>query len=434
MLNKQKSNNTTSKTDSKASKTSKYTISQNGALASTKTVNRQNSAKEKLISTFETKLEPPSPSVAREKNWLEETVGFEDSSKPVILNDFKIIKALGNGSYGNVIMVQSIKTEKRYAMKILEKKKIQRLRMVKQVIFEIKIMTKITHENIIKYETHFEDNKHIFLILELADSGQLYSKLKRQGLFKEEEASVIVFELLKAVNYLHTRFPAIIHRDIKPENILFKNDVVKLADFGSSNFKKEGQMRRTYCGTRDYLAPEMIFKKGHDEKVDVWTIGVMLFEICTGKAPFTPSVSGSKKKTKDELLAQLEANITQKELDFPIYLSEECKDLISKLACKDPESRVSCVSALKHPWFRKFGLRFNEEKENLKNDLMGYKKREMDKKKQMRNSEVRKNKTVVLNFAELAVMPTTSQKRYIFESFDIFHLLSIHFLLISSVY
>jgi serine/threonine protein kinase len=92
--------------------------------------------------------------------------------------------------------------------------------------------------------------------------------------------------VLKAVHYLHVQHPPIIHRDIKPENILYFKDTLKLADFGWSNMKD--RVRTTFCGTPDYLAPEMITESGHSEKLDIWTMGILLYELVVGKAPFTP--------------------------------------------------------------------------------------------------------------------------------------------------
>ena len=95
--------------------------------------------------------------------------------------------------------------------------------------------------------------------------------------------------MISAIEYCHSRTPPIIHRDIKPENILLdKEGQVKLADFGWSNFFNPGAQRKTYCGTLDYLAPEMILETGHDQKLDIWSLGVLIFELMTGKAPFTP--------------------------------------------------------------------------------------------------------------------------------------------------
>jgi serine/threonine protein kinase len=156
-----------------------------------------------------------------------------------------------------------------------------------------------------------------------------------------------MFDIFKGVNYLHCLNPPVIHRDIKPENILFKEGKLKLADFGWSNIKDS--VRHTFCGTRDYLAPEMILKTGHDEKLDVWTLGILTFEVLTGKAPFSPSVDC---KTVGQIKQELEFNIINKNPKFPEYLSESAVDFIKKLLEKDPGKRPSCEQALQHAWFK----------------------------------------------------------------------------------
>lgn len=114
----------------------------------------------------------------------------------------------------------------------------------------------------------------------------------------------MVYDAALAIEYLHSRSPPIIHRDIKPENLLVFEDKVKLADFGWSN--KIETMRNTYCGTPDYLAPEMILRSTHNEKLDVWSLGVLTFELLTGYAPFTPV----NIKDRGQKMKALEGNIT----------------------------------------------------------------------------------------------------------------------------
>lgn len=101
----------------------------------------------------------------------------------------------------------------------------------------------------------------------------------------------MITSVISAVKYLHTRFPPIIHRDIKPENLLLVEGSIKLADFGSSNLKNF--TRNTFCGTTEYLAPEMYVGKGHNEKLDIWTLGVLLYEMLVGYAPFNSSEKGA---------------------------------------------------------------------------------------------------------------------------------------------
>lgn len=185
-----------------------------------------------------------------------------------------------------------------------------------------------------------------------------------------------MFETLKAVSYLHNQEPPIIHRDIKPENILFTGKTVKLADFGWSNTRDI--IRSTYCGTRDYLAPEMILKKGHDEKLDVWTLGVLMYEVCTGKTPFAPQ---GIIKRPEVVRNELEENILKKQPEYPNFLSMNARDLINQLLEKKPEDRPSCTQALKHPWFRVNGFRYNAEKERVLYNIISKSKKQLNRKK-----------------------------------------------------
>ena len=157
------------------------------------------------------------------------------------------------------------------------------------MITEVELARRVLHDNIVRCYAHFEDASNIYLVMELAEGGNLYAFLRKNRHLHEAEVAKFGFQLLKAASYLHNLNPPIVHRDLKLENILIdSNGFIKLADFGWSSIKDS--VRHTFCGTRDYLAPEMILKSGHDEKIDVWTIGILMFELLTGKAPFTPSV------------------------------------------------------------------------------------------------------------------------------------------------
>lgn len=187
---------------------------------------------------------------------------------------------MGKGAYGKVVAVKSKETNNKYALKIISKKMIIQLKMVEQMKNEVNFMRRINHENIIKYIGHFEDETYLFLLLELGEEKHLYQRLRQMGLFDEKTVAGFMFDVFKAVDYLHHLDPPIIHRDIKPENIVFCEGKLKLVDFGWSNIRAEG--RATFCGTRDYMAPEMVKGKKHDEKLDVWTLGVLTFELMAG--------------------------------------------------------------------------------------------------------------------------------------------------------
>lgn len=151
-------------------------------------------------------------------------------------------------------------------------------------------MYNLDHPNIIKLFNHFEEENYIYLMIEYAGGGQLWQKLKKEGRLDENTVKKYMADIILAVEYLHSQNPPIIHRDIKPENIMLdETGRIKLVDFGWSNFKN--RQRMTFCGTPDYLAPEMILEQGHDEKLDIWSIGVLTYELLTGKAPFTPRVA-----------------------------------------------------------------------------------------------------------------------------------------------
>ena len=166
------------------------------------------------------------------------------------------------------------------------------------------------------------------------------------------------FDVFQAVDYLHKQQPPIIHRDIKPENILFCANTLKIADFGWSNLKD--QVRHTFCGTPEYLAPEMLMEKGHNEKLDVWTLGILLYEMLVGVPPFTPKIVEGKNKADVE--EELKANILvacahqNVRVQFPAYLSADSVDLLKKLLVRKPGDRLSCHDALRHRFFTDKGL------------------------------------------------------------------------------
>ena len=225
----------------------------------------------------------------------------------------------------------------------MNKQNIIQQNMIDQINKEIEIMYKLDHPHIIKLYSHFEDNEDFCLIMEYASNGQLYSLIKKNKKLNQIKAKQYMKEIISAIQYLHTRCPPIIHRDIKPENILIDHEGrCKLADFGWSNFDNGRKNRDTFCGTPEYLAPEMINQSGHDKSVDIWALGILLFEMLTGRIPF--NINEDKIQLYNSIKI-LKINWTD---DFPRL----AKDLVSKILCINPNERLSLEEILNHQWFR----------------------------------------------------------------------------------
>lgn len=247
-------------------------------------------------------------------------------------------KSLGQGAFGEVFKVRHKISGRDFAIKVIQKRKIIERRMLGQLRREIRIMYCLKHPNIVALHSHFEDANNFYLIMELATGGCLFDKLKRFKTLNEEFAAQYMREIFLAVQYLQSRIPPIIHRDIKPENILIDSeDVAKLGDFGWSNFFDEE--RATYCGTMEYLAPEMISRKGHGVSLDIWSLGILLYELLTGSTPF-------RARTPEEIFSKIKEGKVRFPKSFPIL----AKDLVKRMLQIDPEKRLSIEMVLEHSW------------------------------------------------------------------------------------
>ena len=252
-------------------------------------------------------------------------------------------KSIGKGGFGSDWKVRHKITKQIFAIKVINKESIVKQKMVEQTNREIEIMYKLDHPHIIKLYSHFEDDEDFCLIMQIASKGQLYSVIKRLKRLDQRTAAQYMRETISAIKYLHTRTPPIIHRDIKPENILLDQDGrCKLADFGWSNFDDGTKNRETYCGTPEYLAPEMVTKSGHDESVDIWALGVLLFEMLTGRTPFN--------FTGDRI--QLYNNIKSLRIVWTDDFPQLAKDLVGRILRLNPKDRLTLDQIINHQWFR----------------------------------------------------------------------------------
>ncbi len=253
------------------------------------------------------------------------------------LRNFHIGSKLGSGKFGNVYVAREVKTKYIVAIKVLHKFQLLRSNVEHQLRREIEIQAHLRHKNVLRLHQYFWDEKRIYLVLEFAARGELYKILKRAKRFSERKSAQYVGQLAKALDYLHSK--NVIHRDIKPENLLVGHDgEIKIADFGWS-IHSPSSKRQTLCGTLDYLPPEMVTGDEHDEKVDIWALGVLMYEFLTGGPPFeAPSHSETYKR------------IQRVDLHFPDYMSHAARNLIQCLLQREPSNRIQLKLVPNHQW------------------------------------------------------------------------------------
>jgi len=210
-------------------------------------------------------------------------------------DDFIIHKVLGKGAYGQVYLVTEKSSEgsnvrrkvEKYAMKVVEKSLLTEKNQTKFVEREKDILMHFKHPFIVQLKCTFQDKESFYFVFEFMAGGDLFHHLKNAQKFTIESTRFYAAQIVIALGYLHDR--KIIYRDLKPENVLMDDrGYVKLSDFGLS---KEADQSSTFCGTTDYMAPEMISGMGHDKNLDWWMLGVLVYEMITGKPPFMASNS-----------------------------------------------------------------------------------------------------------------------------------------------
>ena len=269
--------------------------------------------------------------------------GLESEPK---ISDFTILKELGAGSYGRVILVQHKITQAKYAIKCIDKRNKVNIEEKPYFRREIEIMYRVHHPNVVKLFGHFEDNKYCYFIMEYIPGGNVYNLVPKNG-FRTvpiQTIASIMKDVISAVYFLHHMSPPIIHRDIKPENVVLdQNMKAKLTDFGWSNYMQGDMKRTTVCGTPVYLAPEIINNRGHDEKVDIWCIGVLLFELLTGISPF-----------QGFDVQSIKYNINRLNIAWQKNMDRDAVDLIKRILKYNPEERISLENMLLHPFMTKF--------------------------------------------------------------------------------
>ncbi|KAI8338256.1 kinase-like domain-containing protein [Chlamydoabsidia padenii] len=263
----------------------------------------------------------------------------QQKKKEWTTDDFDVGKHLGQGKFGNVYLAREKISRAPVALKILIKKELEKANVATFLRREVEIHAHLRHESILRMYGYFQDEQHVYLVLECAYHGSLYSRLVKKGPFSELTTRQCIYQMTNALSYLHKH--GIIHRDIKPENILIDSEgKLKLADFGWAVHDRRPR-RTTFCGTLDYLPPEMIESKTHNAKVDVWALGILAYELLVGKPPFEHS---------DYL--ETYQHIVKVDFTFPDHVSAQARHFISLALQYDIRKRSHLSDLVRHPWLK----------------------------------------------------------------------------------
>ncbi|KDP21855.1 hypothetical protein JCGZ_00642 [Jatropha curcas] len=244
------------------------------------------------------------------------------------IESFEVLKVVGQGAFGKVYQVRKKGTSEIYAMKVMRKDKIVEKNHVEYMKAERDILTQVDHPFIVQLKYSFQTKYRLYLVLDFINGGHLFFQLYHHGLFREDLARIYAAEIVSAVSHLHAN--GIMHRDLKPENILLDADGhVMLTDFGLAKQFDENTRSNSMCGTVEYMAPEIVLGRGHDKAADWWSVGVLLYEMLTGKPPF---IGGNRDK--------IQQKIVKDKIKLPAFLSSEAHSLLKGLLQKDVTKRL----------------------------------------------------------------------------------------------
>ncbi|XP_077075734.1 cGMP-dependent protein kinase 1 [Siphateles boraxobius] len=251
---------------------------------------------------------------------------------------------LGVGGFGKVELVTTLQDRKYFAMKKISKQHIVAKKQEGHIILEKKILQAIRCAFVVRLHAAFKDSRYIYMIMEFCPGGEIWTKLKEVGRFQENIAVFITACVVEAFAYLHNK--GILYRDLKPENLMLDSKgYVKLVDFGFAKELSRGEKTYSFCGTPEYMSPEIIQNQGHDFAADFWSLGVLIYELLVGSPPFSSSEP-----------QKIYARILDGVLNFPSYMGEGAKSIITKLCRPRPGQRLgNTKNGIKdvrnHRWF-----------------------------------------------------------------------------------
>ena len=326
--------------------------------------------------------------MTEEENLQKEKPKTEKDSAEMTIGDYIIKKTIGSGTFSTVKLGVHRITHKKVAIKILDKSKIESRDDLERIIREMQILIEMHNPFVIKVYKVYEDKNNFLIIMEYCEGGELFNYIVKKKRLSEEESSYFFYQLINGIEYIHSK--GIAHRDLKPENLLLsKNKILKIIDFGLSNFY-DGQKRlQTPCGSPCYASPEMVKGKKYDGfNIDIWAIGVILFAMLCGYLPFEDDENDT-----DVLFNEIIKN----KIDYPYFLSRLSLDILQKILVSDPLKRITIDEIKKHEFYLRgeeiFKSIFEErsEEEDIK-----HKEKEKEKKQEiLKEKEKEKNKEII---------------------------------------
>ncbi|XP_063901409.1 cAMP-dependent protein kinase catalytic subunit 1-like, partial [Zophobas morio] len=272
---------------------------------------------------------------------------FQDRAN-LTLNDFEVFRTLGTGSFGRVVLCQHKETNKYFALKIIRKEVVIQLKQVEHTANEINLLRCIQHPFLVSIQYFFQDNSSLYLCLDFINGGEMFTHIHKNKYFSHSIARFFAAEIVLALEYLHNL--DIIYRDLKPENLLIDSQGhVRVTDFGFAKRVKDKTW--TLCGTPEYLAPEIILSKGYTRSVDWWAVGVLIYEMRSGHAPFY-----------DPNQMEMYRKIVDGSLSFPVHFLAEEKSIIQGFLTCDLTRRLGSMKGgaeqiKEHPYFKEMNFK-----------------------------------------------------------------------------
>lgn len=270
--------------------------------------------------------------------------GVEPTCPKLLLGKYQLGRLLGRGAYAKVYHARSLEDDMGVAIKVIDKSKVAGTTMEPRIVREVSVMRRLSHPNIVKLHEVMATKSKIYMVMEHAKGGELFTQISRDGPLTETAARRYFQQLVSAVHYCHSK--GVTHRDIKPQNILLDHEGnLKVSDFGLSalpELLRDGLLH-TSCGTPAFTAPEVVRRKGYDgAKADAWSCGIILYLLLAGCLPFN-----------EANIAVMYQKMYLRDFEFPCWISKSAQRVISRLLDPNPQNRITIEELIRISWFKK---------------------------------------------------------------------------------